>query len=342
MKDQALEKFLNEIRRQITDGESESALASLESYLNASPSLMRLRNEALLHIARLNHLLREERKGKISRSEAQSDRATLVENLLDFLKVIEKSIPQDAAPSPAAVKMSMEWTGPDPVSFQKIIGVNNLKQISWLQRGIKMSKSVCRIHTPTGFGSGFLIGTNRLMTNNHVIPSLEVATAEQTRAEFNYQQDESGGYLPSHRFRFSKKFFHTSPKSELDYTIVEIEPDADSPSLSEWGVLQLNANADPNSKEHVSIVQHPNGGLKQIVLTASQVVTTKSPFLHYTTDTMPGSSGSPVFNDVWQVIAIHHADGGTKKDSFGNAFYANEGILMSAIKAHAGSYWPSS
>jgi endonuclease/exonuclease/phosphatase family metal-dependent hydrolase len=51
--------------------------------------------------------------------------------------------------------------------------------------------------------------------------------------------------------------------------------------------------------------------------------------LRYRTDTEPGSSGSPVFNNDWQLVALHHAgyreDGGTA---------VNEGIRISAIVAH--------
>ena len=28
---------------------------------------------------------------------------------------------------------------------------------------------------------------------------------------------------------------------------------------------------------------------------------------HYSTDTEAGSSGSPVFNDQWEVVALHHS-----------------------------------
>ena len=28
--------------------------------------------------------------------------------------------------------------------------------------------------------------------------------------------------------------------------------------------------------------------------------------LIYETDTLPGSSGSPVFNDQWQLVGLHH------------------------------------
>ena len=60
-----------------------------------------------------------------------------------------------------------------------------VKQISWIERGLKISSSVCRILTPNGLGTGFLISPDLLMTNNHVIPNS--TSASQSKAEFNYQ-----------------------------------------------------------------------------------------------------------------------------------------------------------
>jgi V8-like Glu-specific endopeptidase len=133
--------------------------------------------------------------------------------------------------------------------------------------------------------------------------------------------------------------FRTSPA--LDYTVVAVRPDPARPPLEGWGVLHLNPNADPGPSEHVVIVQHPNGGPKQIVLTANAVLQVKPPYLHYSTDTMPGSSGSPVFNDMWQVIALHHAEGPLVKMPGGGVRYSNEGMLLSAIKPDLGKDWPA-
>jgi V8-like Glu-specific endopeptidase len=47
----------------------------------------------------------------------------------------------------------------------------------------------------------------------------------------------------------------------------------------------------------------------------------------YTTPTEPGSSGSPVFNAVLQLIGIHHA----RKPGRGEADIIGEGISMRAI-----------
>src|SRR5262249_29085877 len=133
---------------------------------------------------------------------------------------------------------------------------------------------------------------------------------------------------------------HTSPVDKLDYTLVAVKPNPGRPLLEKWGHLHLNPNADPLPNEHVVIIQHPNGGPKQIALTANFVMQTKPPLIHYTTDTMPGSSGSPVFNDLWHVVAIHHAGGQLFQGADGQSRYVNEGILMSAIKGDAGPLWP--
>ena len=75
-------------------------------------------------------------------------------------------------------------------------------------------------------------------------------------------------------------------------------------------------------------------------MTANQVVGLWEYRLQYSTDTMPGSSGSPVFNDLWQVIALHHAGGDLQSNDQGDRRFVNEGILMSAIQTDAGDLWP--
>lgn len=337
MSNKSLQKFIQDTRKQIQSGETEAAFDILEGYLGASSE--KLKNEMTLYISRYNRLRRDERRGLINRDTAQAEQAKLENSVLEFLEELPKFISPENSPSPAAKYVSEDYPELEDFSFQKILGINNLKQISWLQRTLDVSSSVCRILTPNGFGTGFLIGTDRLMTNNHVIPTPEIAN--RSIAEFNYQQDTSGKYLQSFRFNLSADLFFTSPENELDYSIVGFAPNTNLSALESWDYLELNPNANPIPTEHVIIVQHPNGGLKQIVLTGNQVVNSKAQYLFYTTDTMPGSSGSPVFNDLLQVIAIHHAFAGIKQDSKGNNHYANEGILMSEIRSHAGDFWPT-
>ncbi|MEH1781986.1 MAG: trypsin-like peptidase domain-containing protein [Nostoc sp.] len=59
----------------------------------------------------------------------------------------------------------------------------------------------------------------------------------------------------------------------------------------------------------VAIIQHPGGHLKKISIQNNFVAYADNQVLQYTTSTEPGSSGSPVFDDDFQVVGIHHSGG---------------------------------
>ncbi|MDO0826035.1 trypsin-like serine peptidase [Desulfosporosinus nitroreducens] len=82
--------------------------------------------------------------------------------------------------------------------LEKIVLVNNLLNIAWLSRGLELSRAVARIVTPEGLGTGFLISSDLLLTNNHVLPNS--ALAGDSRVEFNYQKDWSGQLEPVQTF----------------------------------------------------------------------------------------------------------------------------------------------
>ncbi|MBD6620865.1 trypsin-like peptidase domain-containing protein [Komarekiella sp. 'clone 1'] len=73
--------------------------------------------------------------------------------------------------------------------------------------------------------------------------------------------------------------------------------------------------------------------------------------MHYETDTAPGSSGSPVFSDQWEVVALHHSgvprrdrqrcilakDGTLWRPEQGEDkidWIANEGVSISRLVRH--------
>ncbi|KAA9346335.1 trypsin-like peptidase domain-containing protein [Larkinella humicola] len=325
--------FIDDIRKLIADGKMSQALEQLTNYLHFnSPDHY---NEIILHTAKYNRLLLSERKGLITQEQFEVGQVKISHALLQLLEVLPKEVDRSLFPLDIRIELQSAFTtAVKKISREKILGINNLKQISWIETGIKATKSVCRILTPVGLGTGFLIDEGILMTNHHVIPTASIA--EQTKVEFNYQLNASNELLTTYRYRLDPAYFYTNPA--LDYTIVRIKADASKPPLEQWGKLHLNPDADPVPGEHVSITQHPNGGLKQIVLTSSVTINTDSYKLRYTSDTMAGSSGSPVFNDLWHVIAIHHASTPIQDDSEYNSL--NEGILMSFIKPDCGTFWP--
>jgi endonuclease G len=78
------------------------------------------------------------------------------------------------------------------------------------------------------------------------------------------------------------------------------------------GLIEDSGKALAN--EAVSIVQHPEGADKQIALRNNHILGVMDDFIHYTTDTKTGSSGAPVFNDQWQVVALHHLSVARRND----------------------------
>jgi endonuclease G len=97
-----------------------------------------------------------------------------------------------------------------------------------------------------------------------------------------------------------------------------------------WGYIPLRDGFSLAGKQHLNIVQHPRGRRKEVALQENRISTIFANHMRYTTDTEPGSSGSPVFNNAWDVIALHHAAG--KKDRAGN-WVSNQGIRIDKIVA---------
>jgi endonuclease G len=53
---------------------------------------------------------------------------------------------------------------------------------------------------------------------------------------------------------------------------------------------------------------------------------------------MPGSSGSPVFSDEWQLVALHHA-AEQAKDAEGNKIDLNGNPITDRTSDHLRNWW---
>jgi endonuclease G, mitochondrial len=208
---------------------------------------------------------------------------------------------------------------------------------SFLEMAMAAGSTVARVvlNNLQPLGSGFMISENLFLTNNHVISN--PIEAQQVFIEFNYEMDIYRQPKIITRFRLAPgKLFITNPEDKLDFTIVAVgERVNGTHELSYFGFCPLLDTDDKHALgEFVNIIQHPNGRYKEVVLRENQLVARLDAVLHYMADTLPGSSGSPVFNDQWEVIAIHHwgeptivtlPDGQpAQKD-------VNEGVRISAI-----------
>jgi len=180
-------------------------------------------------------------------------------------------------------------------------------------RASKAASPVARIvtlpdqdHLPQGIATGFLLSESLLLTNHHVFP-LGI-DCRGHGANFNHCFDESGINDGSY-FELDPDLFYFSDE-ELDFALVGVKPKGlKGESLTTFGQVRLiEATGKILTGMSVNIIQHPGGGARQYAITNNRLVDIlEEGFLHYETDTEKGSSGSPVFNGDWELIALHHS-----------------------------------
>ena len=125
------------------------------------------------------------------------------------------------------------------------------------------------------------------------------------------------------------RFFLTD--EDLDFALVAVQ--GTEAELAEFGFNRLTDDEGEGVVgDFVTIVQHPRGEKKQIALRENRIVDVLDSFLHYEADTEPGSSGSPVFDDRWQVICLHHASA-RAPDRTELGGFVNEGIRTRGLRA---------
>ncbi len=231
----------------------------------------------------------------------------------------------------------------DTLAFERLIGDSDLVPVNYFEFGLQAARAVCRIQIRDsmgygqGYGTGFLVAPNLLLTNNHVLAKPEMAI--KSLAEFNFEDDINFNPKPTKLFTLLPgELFYTDPN--LDFTLVAVSSSAtDGTALGNFGALKLiEETGKALPEEYLSIIQHPEGNSKQVAARENKLLWFDDNWVHYSTDTQPGSSGSPVFNDQWFVVALHHS-GVPKTDSNGRVikkngeivWVANEGIRVSRI-----------
>jgi V8-like Glu-specific endopeptidase len=218
----------------------------------------------------------------------------------------------------------MDWHGRDSSVDvrEKIIGENTLRHVRMLEQALAAARAVVRIGLPNGCGSGFMIAPDLLMTNNHVIASRdEAARAEFT---FNYQLDRTGKAceVTTVGARYDGAF-HTN--AELDFTVLQLceAPDIGQPLKLRPALVRRD--------ERVAIIQHPGGHFKQISMQNNFVAYADRRVVQYTTTTLHGSSGSPVFDDDFNVVAIHREGGELREPGSDRLVLRNGATSMCAV-----------
>jgi len=218
----------------------------------------------------------------------------------------------------------------DDISKERIIGNSDLMGIEFLERGIAVGRFVGRVNirnnsgVTVGFGTGFMVSPRLLLTNNHVLGNIQ--SAKSSLIEFDFQLDRRGVQMPIVAFRLQPEVFFLT-NAALDYTLVAVgEKSLDDAPISLYGWNRLiEAQGKILISQPVNIIQHPKGQHKQLVLRENKLIDLLPQFAHYTSDTEPGSSGSPVFSDLWEVVALHHS--GVPRTDAADNLIAKDGTI---------------
>jgi endonuclease G len=187
-----------------------------------------------------------------------------------------------------------------------------------------------------GIGTCFMISPELLITNHHVIE--DAAHAATCEVEFNFEVDTRGSSRPVTRFALApEKFCETDERTHMDFTVVALGSRlSGTRTVANLGFCRITADANKHALgDFVNIIQHPGGEHKQVVMRENLLVHRGRNVLLYNADTNGGSSGSPVFNDEWQVVALHHFAGASSTIRLENGVElpdtVNEGIRASRI-----------
>lgn len=163
---------------------------------------------------------------------------------------------------------------------------------------------------PKGFGTGFLVASSILITNNHVFK--KVSEALNCAVNFSYEVDKATNEIsPGTSFRLMPDtFFYTC--EELDFTILAVEDTSIDKKelLSTLGCLSLIGRMGKiKIKSIINIIQYPGGGRKKYATEDNYVtaINDQEGTIFYTTDTQKGSSGAVCFNEYWEVAALHYS-----------------------------------
>lgn len=263
---------------------------------------------------------------------------------------LQQTPTEPAATSGATLPIAPESFDSAMLGLERLIGRNNLMPAAFMEEGALVSRSVGRVTVNgsfTGFGTGFMVSPHLLLTNNHVLRSAD--DAARSFVEFNFQADITGRPLPGISFGLEPQRFFVTDRA-LDFSFVAVSPaNPEGDSLARFGWLPLHGTQGKAIiGEYVNIIQHPRGEPKQVALRDNEIIDILDDFLHCRTDTQKGTSGAPVLNDQWEVVALHHSsvpetdaqgkfvsvDGTPWTPAMGEdklAWKANEGVRISRV-----------
>lgn len=222
---------------------------------------------------------------------------------------------------------------------------------------------VCMIDTPQGGGTGLLVARDLVLTNYHVVEQLLAGSyaSDKVRCVFDYRNRFDGsanttisvGLDPAWTIPHRKYEEYDPPTPvELDYALLRLDTPIGEASIGEpqprgvsetrcWFDLSHDP-PDPVNDRLTFILQHPGRAIwapgephqEPLKVALGQPgfdgYNANKTRIRYRANTLPGSSGSAVFDEKLRLVALHNSRGVT--DANGQVIN-NQGIPLKAILA---------
>jgi hypothetical protein len=249
-----------------------------------------------------------------------------------------------AAVAAAATAAADSGAGAAAAGLEKVLGQDGVVTLTWYRTGLDRCRLVAQVQTRMGegIGTGFLVRGSDfwpaldgllLLTNAHVVsddPAVQDRFGSLPSAEawirFEALQPDGGSRCRAAMLLWS------SPPAELDATLLALDP---PPAADDF--YPIASRLPPlDGPQKVYVIGHPGGRSLSLSLQDNLLLDHDGErLLHYRAPTEGGSSGSPVFNQQWDLIGLHHAGSMQMRRLKGVAgtWPANEGIWIQRIIA---------
>lgn len=230
-----------------------------------------------------------------------------IDELLAGQPVLTSALPSGSATALAPHDQRWKGFGAAGAERQIVEDDETLLDVSFLERGVHQAAAVCRLEVVMSNakkyqGTAFRIGPRLLLTNHHVLHDWEDSDKRATAADavFGYELDLTDNVRDT--TTFAADVSTVAGERDHDFAVIEtMHALPDSITVVSLAPVRTVAVDD-----RVIIVQHPRGLPKKIALAHNLVRFVDDDVVQYWTDTDSGSSGAPVFNERWELVALHH------------------------------------